>query len=79
MAGRIPQDVIDEIMQRADILEIVGDYVPLKRRGRNWFGLCPFHQEDTPSFSVNPEKGIFKCFGCGKGGNVWASCRRWST
>ena len=70
MAGRIPQDVIDEIMQRADILEIVGDYVPLKRRGRNWFGLCPFHQEDTPSFSVNPEKGIFKCFGCGKGGNA---------
>ena len=70
MAGRIPQDVIDEIMQRADILEIVGEYVPLKRRGRNWFGLCPFHHEDTPSFSVNPEKGIFKCFGCGKGGNA---------
>ena len=70
MAGRIPQDVIDEIMQRADILEIVGEYVPLKRRGRNWFGLCPFHHEDTASFSVNPEKGIFKCFGCGKGGNA---------
>ena len=70
MAGHIPQDIIDEIMQRADILEIVGEYVPLKRRGRNWFGLCPFHHEDTPSFSVNPEKGIFKCFGCGKGGNA---------
>ncbi len=69
MANFIPQEIIDTIMQRADILEIVGEYVQLKRQGRNWFGLCPFHHEDTPSFSVNPEKQIFKCFGCGKGGN----------
>jgi len=70
MAGFIPQEIIDTIMQRADILEIVGEYVQLKRRGRNWFGLCPFHNEDTASFSVNPEKQIYKCFGCGKGGNA---------
>ena len=70
MANRIPPEIIDTIMQRADIIEIVGEYVPLKRRGRNWFGLCPFHNEDTPSFSVNQEKQIYKCFGCGKGGNV---------
>lgn len=70
MANLIPQEIIDEIMQRADIVEIVGEYVALKRRGRNFFGLCPFHSEDTPSFSVNGEKQIYKCFGCGKGGNV---------
>ena len=57
-------------MRRADIVDVVGDYVPLKRRGRNHFGLCPFHEEDTPSFSVNQDKQIYKCFGCGKGGNV---------
>ncbi len=70
MAGRIPAEILTEIQQRADIVDIVGEYVTLRRRGRNWFGLCPFHQEDTPSFSVNQEKQIFKCFGCGKGGNV---------
>ena len=70
MAGLIPQDTIDEILSRSDIVEIVGAYVNLRKRGRNWFGLCPFHQEDTASFSVNEEKQIYKCFGCGKGGNV---------
>ena len=70
MVNRIPQEIIEEVMQRADIVEIVGEYVALRRRGRNYFGLCPFHHEDTPSFSVNGEKQIYKCFGCGKGGNV---------
>ncbi|MDP6568421.1 MAG: CHC2 zinc finger domain-containing protein, partial [Candidatus Marinimicrobia bacterium] len=66
----IPQETIDQIRDTADILDIVSDYVDLKRRGRNFFGLCPFHAEKTPSFSVAPEKQIFHCFGCGKGGNV---------
>lgn len=66
----IPQETIDQIRDTADILDIVSDYVDLKRRGRNFFGLCPFHVEKTPSFSVAPEKQIFHCFGCGRGGNV---------
>lgn len=70
MPARIPQETLDEIMRSADILEIIGEYVSLQRKGRNYFGLCPFHDEDTPSFSVNPEKQFYKCFGCGEGGNV---------
>ena len=70
MPARIPQETLDEIMRSADILDIVGEYVSLQRKGRNYFGLCPFHDEDTPSFSVNPEKQFYKCFGCGEGGNV---------
>jgi len=62
---------IDEIKSKLDIVNIVTPYVPaLKRSGRNYFGLCPFHKEKTPSFSVNPELGLFKCFGCGEGGDV---------
>ena len=70
MAGKIPESTISEVIERADILEVVEKYVPLKKKGRNFMGLCPFHSEKTPSFSVNPEKGLFKCFGCGKGGTV---------
>lgn len=70
MANFIPPEILQEIMRRCDIVDVVSDYVPLKRRGRNHFGLCPFHDEDTPSFSVNQDKQIYKCFGCGKGGNV---------
>ena len=69
--GRIPQEVLDEIAARCDIVTIVNEYVPLKRRGSNYQGLCPFHSEKTPSFSVSPGKQIFHCFGCGKGGNVF--------
>ena len=62
---------IDDIKARLDIVTVVQEYVPnLKRSGRNFFGLCPFHQEKTPSFSVNSELGLFKCFGCSKGGDV---------
>ncbi|MFA6127531.1 MAG: DNA primase [Bacteroidales bacterium] len=60
---------IERIIQMAEITDVVGDFVSLKRRGVNFLGLCPFHNEKTPSFTVSPSKGIFKCFGCGKGGN----------
>lgn len=69
---KIPQDKIEDVRAASDILSVVQSYVALKRRGQNWFGLCPFHHEDTPSFSVNPGKQIFHCFGCGKGGNVFS-------
>ena len=68
--GFIPQDKIDEIKSVADIVSVIGDYVELKRSGSNYIGLCPFHNEKTPSFSVSPSKGIFHCFGCGVGGDV---------
>lgn len=70
--GMIPQEVIDQIAACSDIVEIINDYVPLKKRGRNYLGLCPFHHEKTPSFSVSPDKQIFRCFGCGVGGNVFS-------
>lgn len=63
--------MIAQVRARVDIVEVVSEYVPLKRRGRSYFGLCPFHSERTPSFSVNPELGIFHCFGCGVGGDVF--------
>ncbi|MBT3750480.1 MAG: DNA primase, partial [Bacteroidetes bacterium] len=66
----IDHATIDRIMNAAEITEVVGDFVSLKKRGVNMLGLCPFHNEKTPSFTVSPSKGIFKCFGCGKGGNV---------
>lgn len=66
----IDDNVLDEIRDRADIVDLIGGYVDLKRSGSNYMGLCPFHSEKTPSFSVSPSKGIFKCFGCGVGGDV---------
>ncbi|MES2382274.1 MAG: DNA primase [Bacteroidota bacterium] len=66
----IPQNKIDEIINAANIEQVIGDYVRLKRKGANLSGLCPFHNEKSPSFSVSPAKGIYKCFGCGKAGNV---------
>lgn len=69
---RIPDDKIEEIRSVIDIVDVVSDYVALKKKGTNFFGLCPFHDEKTPSFSVNPGRGIYKCFGCGKGGNVFS-------
>lgn len=61
---------IEEVLQRADIVEIIEQFIRLKKRGANYVANCPFHNESTPSFSVNPARGIFKCFGCGKGGNA---------
>ena len=67
----IPDHKVEEIRAASDVVDIVSDYVRLKKRGSNYFGLCPFHNEKTPSFSVNPSMGIYKCFGCSKGGNVF--------
>ncbi|HEY9158854.1 DNA primase [Candidatus Binatus sp.] len=69
--GRFGDDKIEEVRSRADIVEIVGAHVRLRRAGRNFVGLCPFHNEKTPSFSVNAERGFFHCFGCGAGGSVF--------
>ena len=66
----IDQTTIEKIHDAADIVEVISDFVSLKKRGANYIGLCPFHHEKTPSFSVSPSKGIYKCFGCGKGGNA---------
>ena len=67
----IPQNIIDDIREKADIVGVIADYVPLKKRGVNYTGCCPFHQEKTPSFSVSPQKNIWHCFGCGEGGNSY--------
>lgn len=67
----IPDHVVDEIRDRADIVEVIGEVVALKKRGRNFVGLCPFHAEKTPSFTVTPEKQMYYCFGCQAGGNVF--------
>src|SRR5512140_2551256 len=66
----IPQSFIQELLARADVVEIVGRYVQLKKGGANFMGLCPFHGEKSPSFSVSPSKQFFHCFGCGKNGNA---------
>jgi DNA primase len=66
----IPQETIQQIQNRIDIIEIIGGFVKLKKRGANYLGLCPFHNEKTPSFTVSPSKEIYKCFGCGRSGNT---------
>jgi DNA primase len=68
---RFPQTFIDDLRRQADIVRVIQDYVSLKKKGANWMACCPFHQEKTPSFSVNPAKDIYYCFGCGKGGSVY--------
>ncbi len=70
LAFFIPEDKISEIKNRADIVEFISEYVILKKAGKNYVGLCPFHSEKTPSFTVSPDKQIFYCFGCGTGGNL---------
>lgn len=68
--GRIPQELFDQVAAQSDIVDVISDYVQLSKAGKNYKGLCPFHGENTPSFVVSPDKGIYKCFGCGEGGNV---------
>ena len=68
--ARYSEEIIDEVRQSNDIVDVISQYMYLKRSGRNYFGLCPFHNEKSPSFSVSPDKQIFHCFGCGVGGNV---------
>lgn len=70
MAGKIPQSFIDQLIDRSDIVEVIDARIRLKKTGTNYSALCPFHQEKTPSFSVNPDKQFYYCFGCGSGGNV---------
>lgn len=77
MGGFIPEEVIEEIKGRADIVEVISDYVSLKKAGANYMGLCPFHQEKAPSFAVSQEKQLFHCFGCGIGGNVFTFLMRY--
>lgn len=70
--NRISEDIIEKIRNTIDIVDVVSEYVQLKKQGRNYFGLCPFHGENSPSFSVSTEKQIYHCFGCGAGGNVFS-------
>ena len=76
MGGRIPETIIHEVLQATDIVDIVSEAVVLKQTGKNLVGLCPFHNEKTPSFTVSPDKQIFYCFGCGEGGNAFAFLMR---
>ena len=70
MPGFFPPELIDQIRDANDIVDVISEYVPLRKRGKNYLGLCPFHAEKDPSFTVTPQKQIFYCFGCGEGGNV---------
>jgi len=70
MSGRLPDELIDRIRESNDIVDVISERIPLKRAGVNYKGRCPFHQEKTPSFNVNPQRQIYHCFGCGVGGNV---------
>ena len=69
--ARYSEEIIEEVRQNNDIVDVISQYVHLTRKGRNYFGLCPFHNEKSPSFSVSPDRQIFHCFGCGVGGNVY--------
>ena len=70
MAGLIPQGFIDDLLGRTDIVEVIGARLKLKKTGKNYSALCPFHNEKSPSFSVSPDKQFYYCFGCGAGGNA---------
>lgn len=71
MRGGFPPEFIERVLDATDVLKIIGRYTSLKKAGKNYIGLCPFHQEKTPSFSVDVDRGLFYCFGCGKGGNIF--------
>jgi len=71
MAGHIPENILEDILSRVDIAEVIASYIPLKRVGKNFKALCPFHREKTPSFMVSSDRQIYHCFGCSKGGNVF--------
>jgi DNA primase len=77
MAGYVPENILDEILSRVDIVEIISGFIPLKRAGRNFRTLCPFHHEKTPSFMVSSEKQIYHCFGCGESGNAFKFLMRY--
>ena len=71
MAGHIPENILEDILSRVDIAEVISSYIPLKRAGKNFKAICPFHREKTPSFMVSSDRQIYHCFGCSKGGNVF--------
>jgi len=77
MGGYISRETIDQISQQADIVQVISEYLPLTRAGKNYKALCPFHEEKTPSFIVSPERQVFHCFGCGVGGNVFTFVMKW--
>ena len=70
MAGRIPQSFINDLLERIDIVDLIDARVKLTKAGKSYKACCPFHQEKTPSFNVHPERGFYKCFGCGAGGTA---------
>ena len=70
MPGYIPDDIVEKIKADTDIVELINEYVTLKKAGKDYVGLCPFHREKTPSFTVVPAKEFFYCFGCGASGNA---------
>ncbi|MFH0912879.1 MAG: DNA primase [Candidatus Omnitrophota bacterium] len=71
VVGRIPENILEDILSRVNIVEVISGFIPLKRAGRNFRALCPFHQEKTPSFMISPDRQIYHCFGCGTGGNAF--------
>lgn len=79
MSGLISPQVLDQVRAASDIVDVIGGYLPLKRAGGNFVALCPFHREKTPSFHVNPQRQIFHCFGCQKGGDVFAFVREYES
>jgi len=70
MGGRIPENIVERIKNESDLVSVISEFVGLKKSGGSFKGLCPFHQEKSPSFFVVPSKGFYHCFGCGKGGNA---------
>src|ERR1041385_5244330 len=77
MAGLFSSATLEQIRAASDIVDVIGAYVPLKRAGANFVAVCPFHKEKTPSFNVNPQRQVFHCFGCHKGGDVFTFVREY--
>src|SRR5690242_13436044 len=77
MAGLFSSSTLEQIRAASDIVDVIGSYLPLKRAGANFVALCPFHKEKSPSFNVNPQRQIFHCFGCHKGGDVFSFVREY--
>ena len=79
MAGVFSPATLEQIRAASDIVDVIGSYLPLKRAGANFVALCPFHKEKSPSFNVNPQRQIFHCFGCHKGGDVFSFVKEYES